>query len=122
MTFFMKERITLTLDSEILKQIDQSVDGFHIKNRSHAIELQLLKAMQTDIPQHAIILAAGAPKKIAGLPKKPVGMLPVHNRPIIEHLIELFAKFNVRDILIGICYNKEELMHYFGNASIGKKS
>ena len=42
MPIFMKERVTLTLDSEILKQIDQSIDGFHIKNRSHAIELLLL--------------------------------------------------------------------------------
>jgi len=113
----MKERITLTLDSDILKRIDQSVDGFHIKNRSHAVELLLLKGMKTEIPAHAIILAAGNNKKITGLPAGPVGMLPVHNKPIIEHLIELFAKHNVRDILIGICYNKDDIKHYFGNGS-----
>jgi len=113
----MKERVTLTLDSEILNQIDHSVDGFHIKNRSHAIELLLIKAMQSDIPQQAIILAAGKEKRLKGLAHFPIGMLPIYNKPIIEHLIELFKKYNVRDILIGVCYDKEKIMDYFGNGS-----
>jgi len=113
----MKERITLTLDSELLKRIDQSVDGFHIKNRSHAIELQLLKAMKAEIPGHAIILAAGEKKRIKGLPDVPAGMLQIHNKPIIEHLIKMFRDFNVRDILIGVCYDKDVIKSYFGNGN-----
>jgi len=113
----MKERITLTLDSELLKRIDQSVDGFHIKNRSHAIELLLLKAMKAEIPSHAIILAAGAHKRIKGLPDVPVGMLKVHNKPIIEHLIHMFREFNIRDILIGVCHKKDVIKEYFGNGN-----
>jgi len=113
----MKDRITLTLDTEILKRVDQSVDGFHIKNRSHAIELLLLKAMRADIPQHAIILAAGMPLQIKGLDSGPVGMLRIHNRPIIEHLINMFRKYNTRDILLGVCYDREEIKRYFGNGS-----
>ncbi len=109
----MKERVTLTLDSEILKNIDQSVDGFHIKNRSHAIELLLHKGLQLDIPQHGIILAAGEGKK-KGLP---IGMLRVHNKPVIEHLIDLFRSYNVKDILIGVCFKKDEIKEYFGNGS-----
>jgi NDP-sugar pyrophosphorylase family protein len=111
----MKERITLTLDSELLKQIDQKVDGFHIKNRSHAIELLVLKAMQANIAKHAIILAAGEKKYLKKHPGIPIGMLPVHNRPIIEHLIDLFRRHNIRDILIGVCYDKEQIIQYFGN-------
>jgi len=113
----MKERITLTLDSELLKQIDQSVDGFHIKNRSHAIELLLLKAMQAEIPDQGIILAAGQQKYIKGYPNIPICMLKVHNKPIMEHIIEMFRKFNVRDILIGICYDKDMIKSHFGNGS-----
>lgn len=113
----MKERITLTLDSEILKQVDQSVDGFHIKNRSHAIELMLLKAMEVEISPHAIILAAGKEDRLKTNPDVPKGMLPVNGKPIMEHLINLFRKYNVKDILIGVCYDKEKIMKYFGNGS-----
>ena len=104
----MKERVTLTLDSEILKQIDQSIDGFHIKNRSHAIELFLHEGLQSDIPKNAIIMAAG---------KKMNGMKKVHNKPIIEHLINLFYKYNIKNILIGVCFEKDEIIDYFGNGS-----
>ena len=113
----MKERITLTLDSEILKQIDQSVDGFHIKNRSHAIELLLLKAMQSNIAKHAIILAAGKNNYLKKHAGTPLGLLKIHNKPVIEHLIDLFRNYNVRDILIGVCYDKEKIMETFGNGS-----
>lgn len=113
----MKERVTLTLDSDLLNQVDQGVDGFHIKNRSHAVELLLLKALRSDIPHQAVILAAGKEKRLKGLPHMPLGMLPISGKPVIEHVIELFRKYTVRDILIAVCYDKEKLMHYFGNGS-----
>lgn len=53
----MRERVTLTLDSELLKQIDKTIDGHELKNRSHAIELLLLRAMGADKPTKALILA-----------------------------------------------------------------
>ncbi len=109
----MKERITLTLDAEILKRLDQSIDGFHIKNRSHAVELLLLKAMEADICHQAVILAAGRHEGFT----MPVGMQKVHNKPVIEHLIEMFRRYNIRDILIGISYQKEAIKEYFGSGS-----
>jgi len=109
----MKERITLTLDAEIIKQIDQSIDGFLIKNRSHAIELLLLKSLKRDIARHAIILAAGKEDRVEK--DKPNGMLLVQNKPVMAHLIELFKKYGIKDILIGVCYGKEQIKSYFGN-------
>lgn len=111
----MKQRVTLTIDNDILQQIDKSVDGFRIKNRSHAVELLLLKSLQSDIAAQAVILAAGRDKRLK--PNVPIGMMPIHNKPIIEHLIDLFKKYNVRDILIGVCYDKEKIIQYFGNGS-----
>jgi mannose-1-phosphate guanylyltransferase len=111
----MKQRVTLTVDSDILQQVDKSVDGFRIKNRSHAVELLLLRSLHSDIAHQAIILAAGKERRIK--PNVPIGMMPVHNKPIIEHLIDLFKKYNVRDILIGVCYDKDKIINYFGNGS-----
>jgi len=50
----MKERITITLDSELIKQIDKRIDGDIIKNRSHQIELLLTKSLGTYRPEKAI--------------------------------------------------------------------
>ena len=113
----MKERVTLTLDSEILTQIDQMVDGFMIKNRSHAVELQLFKAMQSDIPKQAIILAAGKEKRLKSRPEVPFAMLPIHDKPAIEHQIEQFKSYNVKDIMIAVCYDKDKIKGHLGNGS-----
>ena len=55
----MKERITITLDQEIIREIDERVDGYKIKNRSHAIELALMSAIGNNRPKKAVILAGG---------------------------------------------------------------
>ena len=48
----MKERITITIASDLLTEIDNKIDGTNIKNRSHAIELFLAKSKR-DISRHA---------------------------------------------------------------------
>ena len=55
----MKERVTITLDNELLKQIDKRIDGSQIKNRSQEIEQILQYALGTNIPKYALILAGG---------------------------------------------------------------
>ncbi|MBT7927099.1 hypothetical protein HN695_02070, partial [Candidatus Woesearchaeota archaeon] len=55
----MKERVTLTLDTNLLAKIDKKVDGFKIKNRSHAIELMCKKALGESAPKLGLILAGG---------------------------------------------------------------
>jgi len=55
----MKERVTLTLDSNILKKVDSGVNGFKIKNRSHAVELLIMKALGANVPKKAVVLAGG---------------------------------------------------------------
>ena len=47
----MKERITITLDSELIKQIDKRIDGNIIKNRSQQIEVLLAKDLGTYRPE-----------------------------------------------------------------------
>ena len=60
----MKERITITLDSKLITQIDKRIDGNIIKNRSQQIEFLLTNALGTYRPENAVILVGG---KGAGL-------------------------------------------------------
>ncbi len=116
----MRERVTLTLDNTLLGRIDESVDGHSIKNRSHAIELLLLKALNTDKPSKALILAGGK----NNLLKTDLGMVPrymalVNKKPVIEYTIELFRKYGVKDVIISI--NKEDnlVKRHFAGKDLG---
>jgi len=58
----MKERVSITLDSKIVNEIDSLVDGIIIRSRSNAIE----KVLKEHLVERkiAVILAGGNPDKI----------------------------------------------------------
>jgi len=112
----MKERVTLTLDSDLLKQIDLRIDGHKIKNRSHAIELFLLQALGSNSPKKAIIIAGGKGTRLKPITHEiPKPMVPLHDKPIMEHTIDLLKKYGVRDIIISVGFKGEKIKEYFGN-------
>ena len=45
----MRERVTFSIESSLLKRLDQLVDGIRIRNRSHALEIVLEKLLGADI-------------------------------------------------------------------------
>lgn len=45
----MRERVTFSVDSSLLKRLDQLVDGVRIRNRSHALEVVLEKLLGADV-------------------------------------------------------------------------
>jgi len=114
----MKERITLTIEKEVLDRVDKSVNGTDIKNRSHAVELLLTKAFGDNKPSKAIILAGGK-----GLRMKPMTnfipkpMLRIQDKPILEHNIDLLKKHGIKDVIISIGYKGEHIKEYFGDGS-----
>jgi len=112
----MKERVTLTLDSEILKQIDSTIDKSRVKNRSHAVELLLAKALGSTVPKTAIILAGGKGKRFGPISREiPKPLIPLHDKPLLAHVIALLRNYNIRNIIISIGYKSEKIKEYFGN-------
>lgn len=114
----MKERVTLTLDQDLIKKVDSVVDGSRIKNRSHAVELMLIKSLGQDRPKKALILAGGKGKRLQPLTSKiPKPLVKLNGKPIIEYTIDLLKKYNIKDILISVGYMKEKIKNYFGDGS-----
>jgi NDP-sugar pyrophosphorylase family protein len=112
----MKERVTLTLDSGILSQVDSQVDGYRIKNRSHAVELLLIKAIGTNVPKTCVILAGGRGTRLKPITNEiPKPMIPVHDKPVIEHNIDLLKKYGIRRIIISLGYKGDKIRNYFGD-------
>lgn len=66
----------------------------------------------------AVILAAGE-----GLRCRPLTltrskvMLPVANRPLLEHIINALSENGIKEIIFVVGYKKEKIMDYFGNGS-----
>lgn len=112
----MKERVTLTLDRNLIRKIDSKVDGSKIKNRSHAIEMLLLSAIQKQGVKIAFILAGGRGSRLKPLTNEiPKPLIPLHDKPILEHTIDLLRKFDIRNIIISIGFKGDKIKEYFGN-------
>ncbi|MBI2143123.1 NTP transferase domain-containing protein [Candidatus Woesearchaeota archaeon] len=113
----MKERVTLTLDANILSDVDRRVDGHKIKNRSHAIELLLMQALgNADMPKVAIILAGGIGTRLQPITFEiPKPLVLVHDRTLLEHQFDLFKRHGIKNIVISIGYKGDKIKHAIGD-------
>jgi len=64
----------------------------------------------------AVILAAGEGKRLRPFTETmPKVMLPVGNKPVLEHIIDAVKKSGIDEIIIVVGYKKEVIMDYFKN-------
>ena len=114
----MKERITLTIDREILKKIDRIVDGLSVRNRSHAVELVLSKYLNFKDLRTALILCGGKGTRLRPITYEiPKPLVPVHGKPIIEHIFDLLKNYGVTDIILSVGHMKEKILKEVDNWS-----
>ena len=112
----MKERVTLTLDSNLLREVDRKVDGYRIKSRSHAIELALMQNFGASVPKTAVILAGGVGTRLQPITfEVPKPLLTVHDKTLLEHLFDLFKKYGIKNIIISIGYKGGKIREAIGN-------
>lgn len=118
----MKERLTITLDQEILKKIDESIDGVNIRNRSHAIEKILDAALLESVPNRAVILAGGKLVKSRGEGEIPRCMIRIKGKPILEYVINELKRNSITNIIVSVSLGGERIMRHFGEGtSLGVK-
>jgi len=114
----MKERITITLDRDLIGQIDRRIDGDLIKNRSQQIEHLLAKSLGSYRPEKAVILVGGKGTRLRPLTlKTPKCMFEVKGKTITEHLFDLLKKYGTKDIIMSVGYLKDKVMGYYGDGS-----
>ncbi len=62
----------------------------------------------------AVILAAGEGKRLRPFTETmPKVMLPVANKPIVEHVVDALVANGIQDIIIIVGYKKESIMQHF---------
>jgi len=110
----MKERVTLTINKQLLSQIDSKVDRISVKNRSHAVELYLRRALKGRVPSKAFILAGGKGTRMKPLTDKvPKPLLEVQGKSLLEHNLDFLKRFGIRDVIISVGYLKEKIIAKF---------
>lgn len=81
-----KQRVTLTLDASLVKEIDQFIDGHEIRSRSEAIESFLREYLAER--KSAVILAGGDPESL-WIPEMKVyrPLVSIGARTLIEDIV-----------------------------------
>lgn len=112
-----RSRLTITLRKDYLDQLDQLADGQRLRNRSHAIEYLIGKALNvSDVP--ALILAGGEGAALRPFTYElPKALLPIKGKPLLEHTLLALKKANVSEIILAIDYLGNKIEDYFGNGS-----
>ncbi|MFA5995969.1 MAG: sugar phosphate nucleotidyltransferase [Patescibacteria group bacterium] len=105
-----KDRLTITMSEDVLSKLDKYIDGDKIRNRSHAIEYIVSHHLGTDVST-CVILAGGSPDQSI----KP--LLRIKNRPIIAYTIELLRQANIRNIIMVINSDNQDIKKYLGDGS-----
>jgi mannose-1-phosphate guanylyltransferase/phosphomannomutase len=65
-----------------------------------------------------MILAAGVGSRLDPLTRNiPKPMVPIVNRPVMEHIVELLAKHGIKDIMVNLHYLADQIENHFGDGS-----
>ncbi len=113
-----RERLTITLRNDLLRELDSMVDGIEVRNRSHAIEVLLSKALDVRRVRKAVILAGGKGTRMRPFTyEMPKPMIPVKGKPLVQHTLELCRKYDIREIIMSIGYLGDKIREHFGDGS-----
>jgi mannose-1-phosphate guanylyltransferase/phosphomannomutase len=66
----------------------------------------------------AVIVAGGFGKRLRPLTDNiPKPLVEFNSKPIMQHQIEWLKKYNIKEILVTVCYKHDKIIDYFGDGS-----
>ncbi len=114
----MDEKVTLELNRNILEKVDRMIDGKKVKNRQDALEKIICRTVNRENVKTAFILAGGKGTRMRPFTYElPKPLIPVQGRPLLQHILDLLRKYEIRDIIISTGYMCDKIKEYFGNGS-----
>jgi len=112
-----RDRLTITLQPELIKALDKTIDGRTIRNRSHAIEYWLTQSLLPSVTK-VLILTGGEGVKFRPFTYElPKALVPVRGKPLLEHTFDLLKSQGLTDIVLSIGYLGDKIQQYFGDGS-----
>ncbi|MCU4158142.1 nucleotidyltransferase family protein [Carboxylicivirga sp. A043] len=120
---FMKQSfhaITRQMDPQEINRIKKLGIGLLpvLKEDGKIYRVIDLKKTKTILPVDAVIMAGGKGERLRPLTDKtPKPMLPLGDKPIIEHNIDRLISFGIENIYISVNYLADQIIDYFGDGS-----
>jgi NDP-sugar pyrophosphorylase family protein len=112
-----RERLTITLRSDLLKSLDSTIDGERLRNRSHAIEYYLSRTLGLKAVK-VLILAGGQPVYFESEKKAlPKAMVKIAGKPLLEQTLQRLKAAKLTEVYISIGEGGETIEQYFGDGS-----
>jgi len=114
----MDEKISITLNRNVLDKVDRMIDGKKIKNRPEALEKIIYRTVNRENVKTAFILAGGKGTRMRPFTYEiPKPLIPVQGKPLLQHILDLLRKYEIRDVIISTGYMCDKIKEYFGNGS-----
>ncbi|WP_423818745.1 nucleotidyltransferase family protein [Salinimicrobium sp. TIG7-5_MAKvit] len=96
-------------DIKVLPLLDDA------RNLKDIIDLEKTKAV---LPLECMIMAGGRGKRLSPLTDEiPKPLLPLGNKPIMEHNIDSLISYGIKKMYISVKYRGEKIQEYFGDGS-----
>src|SRR3990167_8677573 len=112
-----RERITFTIREDLLRALDRTIDHQRVRNRSHALEVVLSRALTAPTSQ-AVILASGQGVNMRPFTYEvPKPLIPVKGRLLLEHSLSMLRAGGIKDIVITVSHLAEKIQEHFGDGS-----
>lgn len=112
-----RKRITITLREDLLRGVDQLVNSAEIRNRSHAMEVLLQRALGHGVRQ-GVILAGGEGVRLRPLTYElPKALLPIGGRPLLAYIIDQLRDHGIRELVITTGHLGERIEQEFGHGA-----
>lgn len=114
----MINRVTITIKHDILKKLDKMVDKKTVRNRSHAVENLLIRALNKTEMDTALIMAGGDGVNLRPITYEiPKALIPIKGRPVLEYHLNVFKKYDIRNIFISVNHMHNKIIEHFGDGS-----
>ncbi len=110
-----RERITITIRSDVLKKLDTVIDGEKIRNRSNAIETIILDKFGNRILKTAVIFAADSQEITMNGKVTSKILFSLGNKLLIEENIETLKKVGVDTLFISVGKLREQVEKIIGD-------
>lgn len=113
-----REKLTVTVKKNLIPKIDAIIDGKKIRNRSHATEYLIEAGLGINQIKKAIVLVGGEGTRLRPFTYElPKAMLPIHGKPMVQHVLDLLKSHGVTEIVLAIGYKGDKIKEYFGDGS-----
>ncbi|MAG21814.1 MAG: hypothetical protein CL943_00720 [Candidatus Diapherotrites archaeon] len=94
-----RERVTITIRNDLLRQVDRLVDGLTIRSRSQAMEFLLSKHLSDFKLGKALILAGGR-KKDVSIKGAPKFAAKLNGKCLLHEVMDSIHEYNVSSFMV----------------------